>query len=435
MPSSRPTRSLADAHDLAASAGFAPGPDDGDPDQVGLELEWLVFPHADARATAAHATVDAARVRAAAGTQGPAPDLAPGPASGAITGRITYEPGGQIELSSPPGPSVGAALETTAADAARLRRRLDAAGLRPVALGLDPVRPRRRVLDTPRYRAMAEYFERTGTAGRSMMCATASLQVNVGLGRGEEVARRWQRAHDLGPVLAATFANSPLCGNRPSGWHSTRLAVWHAIDATRTAPAHPASGTTEPGPAWARYALDAHVMLIRADGECVVPQAPLTFAEWVVDGHPAGRAGADDLAYHLTTLFPPVRPRGWLELRMLDALPDPTWRVAAAVTAALVLDAAPPDALADAVAPTRERWLDAARSGLRTRAFRDAALACFDRALDRLPAHDVDDDTIAAVREHRDRAVARGRTPADDRIDAWTRAGELVPRPEELAWT
>ena len=50
--------------------------------------------------------------------------------------------------------------------------------------------------------------------------------------------------------------------------------------------------------------------------------APLTFAEWIEDGHELGWPTLDDLDYHLTTLFPPVRPRGWLELRMIDALPD-----------------------------------------------------------------------------------------------------------------
>ena len=61
--------------------------------------------------------------------------------------------------------------------------------------------------------------------------------------------------------------------------------------------------------------------------------------DWVEAGHPLGFPTADDLAYHLTTLFPPVRPKGWLELRMIDALPDPWWRVPVAVAAAWIDDA------------------------------------------------------------------------------------------------
>ena len=64
----------------------------------------------------------------------------------------------------------------------------------------------------------------------------------------------------------------------------------------------------------------------------------MTFAEWVSGSTPHGRPTYDDLAYHLTTLFPPVRPQGWLELRTVDALPDVHWPVAVAVTSALVED-------------------------------------------------------------------------------------------------
>ena len=62
-------------------------------------------------------------------------------------------------------------------------------------------------------------------------------------------------------------------------------------------------------------------------------ERPLTFTRWILDGHALGYPTIDDLDYHLTTLFPPVRPRGWLEIRYLDALPAPWWRVAATIVA------------------------------------------------------------------------------------------------------
>ncbi len=423
MPAARSTLSLADAHDLVASAGFAPGVDAGSGDQVGLELEWLLY-----RPDDTDAVVPAPVVRAAAGGDHSGPS------------RITYEPGGQVEVSSPPATTVGAAIARAATDARRLRDRLAAAGVRTVALGLDPARPRRRVLDTPRYRAMADYFARAGSAGATMMCATAALQVNVGLGTGRQPARRWRLAHDLGPVLSATFAHSPLSGHRPSGWHSTRMAVWHALDPTRTAPAHPAGGGHDAGGDWAAYALAARVMLVRLGPDrYVVPAEPLTFAQWLTRGHAVGHPTPEDLHYHLTTLFPPVRARGWLELRMLDALPDPTWRVAAAITAVLVLDDDAPAALEAVLAPTRGRWLDAARLGLHDPALQRAADACFEHALARLADHDVDADTIAAASDHRAELVAHGRTPADERLAAWRARRELVPgvaadRTEALQW-
>lgn len=415
MPAPRPTLTIEAARRVAAASGF----DTDCPTGVGVELEWLVVRDGDANAPA---PFDAVRDAVFDATLGELPGAS----------RITFEPGGQVELSAPPAASVDNAIATAAADAAVLFDRLAAAGFRAVALGLDPARPRRRVLDTPRYRAMAEYFHTGGSAGASMMCATAALQVNVGLGRGAEAAARWHVAHDLGPVLTAAFAHSPLCGRRPSGWRSSRAAVWSAIDPTRTKPVQLAPAPN-PRAAWADYALSARVMLVRVSERDYVPMVkPMTFAEWIRDGHPIGHPTEDDLAYHLTTLFPPVRPRGWLELRMFDALPDPWWRVATAVTVTLLTDARTRSVVTPVLGSTRGRWLDAALRGLREPALADAALVCFDRALDGFDRAGVDDRTREAAAEYRDRYVVRGRTPADDRLDEWAATGALLPAAEPV---
>src|SRR5439155_16867414 len=111
-------------------------------------------------------------------------------------------------------------------------------------------------------------------------------------------------------------------GTRFSEPCPNRLEVWANIDATRTAPV----GGTDPGDAWAEYALAAHVMFIRtALDECTPILEALAFGDWVEHGHPLGWPTEADLTEHLTTLFPPVRPRGWLELRTIDALDDSLW--------------------------------------------------------------------------------------------------------------
>ena len=91
-------------------------------------------------------------------------------------------------------------------------------------------------------------------------------------------------------------------------------------------------------------------MLVRRDADPWVVDPGMTFREWVRRRHAAGAGRPyDDLAYHLTTLFPPVRPHGWLELRVIDALPDDLWPVAVAVVTALVDDPqAPPTRARDA---------------------------------------------------------------------------------------
>ena len=160
----------------------------------------------------------------------------------------------------------------------------------------------------PRYEAMAAFL---GVPyGLTMMCSTASIQVNVDI--GDDPAVRWSRAHRLGPVLVAAFANSPA-----GGWMSARQAIWSALDPSRTAPV---AASADPVADWARYLSEARLMMIRcAEGGFRPVLDGSRFRDFAkVAGRPPE---ADDLAYHATTLFPPVRPRGWLEIRIIDAQP------------------------------------------------------------------------------------------------------------------
>ena len=393
-----PTRSLtlADIHDHVRRHCFTPA---GPPRRVGVEVELLTMTAGDPSRRpdpdALFSVVDHLDV--------------PG------GGRLTVEPGGQVELSSHPHAGAGPAIEATAAGIEGLQSALDAAGVHITALGLDPARPSRRIVSNPRYDAMEAYFEGDGGAGQSMMCATASIQVNLDLGDPADLVRRWRVAHALGPVLVAAFANSPLAVGVPTGAKSSRQQVWAALDRTRSAPA---LSLLPPADAWARYALAARVMLIRAGATDYQPvRERLTFADWMADGHDLGYPTDADFAYHLTTLFPPVRPKGWLELRMIDALPGPWWQVALAVTTALLDD---PEALATAertCRPVVDCWVEAAAHGLSHPGLASAARTCFAATLDALPRLGVDPAPTAAFAE---RFVDRGRCPADDVLDAWT---------------
>jgi glutamate--cysteine ligase len=126
---------------------------------------------------------------------------------------------------------------------------------------------------------------------------------------------------------------------------------------------------------------------------------------------------------------------------MLDAVPDPWWRAAVAVSAVLVQEPELVDGLRPVLEPTRGRWHDAARDALSDACFADAARACFDAALAALPHAGADPETIAVTEEYAARYVRRGRCPADDRLDAW-RAGESpypvadnARAPIEAMWT
>ena len=417
MPSARPTLTTDDVRDFVEGNCFGPAPDG----RVGVEVEWLPVDLTDPARPVAAGLV-------------PTPGSEPGPAGS----RLTLEPGGQIELSSPPLRGIGPACAALAADAAALGHDLADRGVGLVGLGFDPRPAPERRVNGPRYDAMEVYFDAQCAAGRSMMRATAAVQVNVDLGTDASTAdTRWHRAHDLGPTLAAAFANSPLTeGAVPSGWRSKRLAVWADVDACRTQAAD--NGDRDSRAAWARYALDAKVMLIRRDKRRYEPLVePLSFAQWLGAGHELGYPTLDDLEYHLTTLFPPVRPRGWLELRMIDSLPDPWWRAAVAVAVTLVADDAAAAACADAVAPTRGLWPEAARHGLDHPLLATSAITCFESALEALSRLGSDATTIAAVEAFHERYSARGRCPADDRLAEWAADGHAFPDPDrflELTW-
>lgn len=386
-------------------AGAAPA----DRDLVGIELEWLTGHHGGRRLSLEQA-------------QAVVTDLSPLPHGS----RITIEPGGQLELSSDPFPTVGAALEGTATDLFVLDQACAQRGIDLYALGADPVREPERVVTAPRYAAMETFFDRSGRrAGRTMMCNTAAIQLNLGFGSDDEVATRWRIANLLGPVLIACFANSPFSAGSPSGWLSTRLRAWWALDPSRSAPV---ATTGDPVDRWVAYLLDAQVMLMRRDDRYEPPAEPLTFGAWLVDGHEAGPPTFDDLVYHLTTLFPPVRPRGWLELRMFDALPTPFWQVAVAVTAALVRTPTVAEHLERTLAPTRDLWVDAAQLGLAHPALGATAPPVFELAIELLEGEGDHHADLASL--YLDRWVSRGRCPADGRLDQWRRDGTLFPPSE-----
>ncbi|MGI8776760.1 MAG: glutamate-cysteine ligase family protein [Acidimicrobiales bacterium] len=414
MPGPHRQLRLPDVRETLGDRCFSPE----SPRQVGVELEWLTVARHDQAARVAPESL----ARAVAAT-GPLPGR----------GTVTFEPGGQLEVSAPPHTRIAEACSAAAIDVARARTAASGLDVDLVGLGADPVRPPRRVVDTPRYAAMEAYFDADGPAGRRMMANTAAVQVNIGVGpTTDDAARQWRLAHRLGPTLAAAFANSPLLEGRPTGFRSARLATWLALDRSRAAPV----GWHRPGPeAWADYVLGARVMLIRPTPERFVAlRSPLAFGQWVVEGHELGWPTHDDLDYHLTTLFPPVRPRGWLELRMLDALPDPWWQVAVAVTAALLDDPEAGDAahLAVSANGAGRRWVDAARTGLATPAIAASARSCFDAALTALERSGAGAALTSLVAAYAERWVDRGRCPADDVLDAWERHGALFPEPVEV---
>jgi glutamate--cysteine ligase len=327
--------------------------------------------------------------------------------------KVTVEPGGAVELSGPPADGAVAAIEAMNRDQAALRLAFADAGLGLVFLGADPLRRPKRINPGGRYRAMEQFFRasRSGAAGAAMMTSTASIQVNLDAGPQDGWAARVRLAHALGPTMIAIAANSPMLGGQFTGWVSTRQRVWGQMDSARCGPILGASGD-DPGTDWARYALKAPVMLVHdPDAAAVTHWVP--FADWV-DGRALlgdRRPTIADLEYHLTTLFPPVRPRQWLEIRYLDTVPDAFWPAVVFTLVALLDDPVAADIAAEAVEPVATAWDIAARVGLGDRRLYEAANKCVAVAAERAPAG------LGDAMQRLVRGVEQGRCPGDDFSD------------------
>ncbi len=231
---------------------------------------------------------------------------------------------------------------------------------------------------------MERSFAGIGPFGTLMMCNTAATQVSVDAGAdAAEIAARWTALYAIGPALLAAFACSPsLHGAPPSAWASQRMRTWLRLDHLRTRP--PVHDWSNPITGYARWALDVPLLCVRCDddGDWMAPPGA-TFADWLcgaLDDEIARRPDRTDLDYHLTTVFPPVRAAGHLEVRYLDAQPGDSWTVPVhAVDALMSTPAVVAEAMALA-AQTAGRWSEAACRGLADPEIRAAAVALLELA-------------------------------------------------------
>jgi glutamate--cysteine ligase len=318
----------------------------------------------------------------------------------AAAGRsaVTLEPGGQLELSGPPASGILAAVTELRRDGQGARLALAEFRLGVAHAGADPLRPPRRVNPRPRYRAMEQHYAATGraAAGAAMMDSTAAMQVNLQAGPRRGWPERVARAHRLGPTLVAISASSQWLQGRDTGWKSARQRAWSGLDPRACGPvpgcvaaSAAADAALDPASAWARYALRAPVAFVRTRGDDVTAvRTAVTFEQWASGAiRLGGRVPtAADLDVHLTTLFPPVRLRGYLELRYLDMTAPRWWPAIAAVVTTLMDDPVAADRATEATERTALLWNKAAREGLGDAVLADSARRCLGIAAERVPA-------------------------------------------------
>jgi glutamate--cysteine ligase len=330
--------------------------------------------------------------------------------------RVTFEPGGQLEISPPPSSSVTELLGSLDILRSRVERCLEPSGAELFVSGLNPWHSTGVLgLQTPqpRYLSMQRHFDSIGPYGRRMMRQSLALQVCLDLGGAGVAGRRWRLANLAGPALSAAFANSPIVAGEEVGIPGGRSQCWQLLDSTRTGFDGTQVGEPAP-PAYRDFALAA------------------TYIELGVS-QPDGLLEGLDVAYHLSTLFPPVRPRRHLEVRFVDALPTRWMAAPVVVLACLLYDPAATSAALEVLADTRldaATWRRSSEAGVRDRALRDAATSLFEIAresVDQFPRGYFPDDAEKLLAEYQERYTGSGRCPADDQLDAYRK------QPEDLS--
>jgi glutamate--cysteine ligase len=223
--------------------------------------------------------------------------------------RISFEPGGQIEISSAPHATVSSVIDSTQALIKLVQGAMGAEGIELLARGVDPYNDIDAVplqLHRDRYERMTRYFESIGPSGVRMMRQTAALQIN--LERGEDPTFRWRLLNYLAPIVVALFANSRDYAGKRTDWASYRSRIWRTLDPSRTGIIYDERGYAE---RYLGFALNAFA--IRSGGE---GRPYRTFREWMTE------PGVDEAEwlFHLSTLFPEVRPKEYFELRSADTI-------------------------------------------------------------------------------------------------------------------
>lgn len=243
-------------------------------------------------------------------------------------GAISLEPGGQFELSGAPLETIHQTCRESNAHLAQLREIAEPLGIRFLGLGASP---KWRLSETPkmpksRYEIMTRYMPKVGSHGLDMMYRTCTIQVNLDFASEADMRRKMQVGMRLQPLATALFANSPFKEGSVNGYQSWRAEIWRDTDNQR-AGLLPFVFSENFGFAdYVQWALDIPMYFVIRDGryyDCT----HVTFRQFMegalADEVPEGRPTIGDWANHLSTLFPDVRLKRYIEMRGADGGP---WR-------------------------------------------------------------------------------------------------------------
>jgi glutamate--cysteine ligase len=280
-------------------------------------------------------------------------------------GTITLEPGGQFELSGAPLTHVHETCREVHTHLAQVREVADALNMGFLAIGFSP---KWTLAETPimpkrRYEIMRRYMPEVGRLGRDMMFRSATVQVNLDFSSEADMVKKLRVGLALQPLVTAIFANSPFTDGKPNGFLSYRSALWRDTDPHRTGMLPFAFESGMSFERYVDYALDVPMYFIKR-GERQIDVAGESFRAFMdskLPQLPGERPTMSDWSDHLTTLFPEVRLKHFLEMRGADSGPTPYLCALPALWVGLLYDQTSLDAAWDLA----KRWDNEQRETVR----------------------------------------------------------------------
>ncbi|MGJ0392598.1 MAG: glutamate--cysteine ligase [Methylocystis sp.] len=350
-------------------------------------------------------------------------------------GAISIEPGGQFELSGAPLPDIHATAAELEAHLSALAAVAHSLGVEFLDLGASPKWSRAETPAMPkqRYKIMAAYMPKVGGRGLDMMFRTATIQANLDFVSETDMVEKVRVGLALQPLVTALFANSPFLDGKPTGRLSERSFIWLDTDPDRTGMLPFAFEEGFGFERYVDYALDVPMYFVKRD-DIYHNVAGASFRD-LLEGRlpqlPGERAVMSDWANHLSTIFPEVRLKTYLEMRGADGGPRAHMTALPALFAGLFYDSA----ALDQAYQLAKGWSAAARQKLREdvpalaldatidgRSLREIGRDVLDlaaaglRRRKRLNAQGADESVYLAPLEA---IISSGRTLAQERLDAF----------------